>query len=83
MSTEVPQESVLGPVLSYWPINDLELGFSSEVAAFVDDTTLFRMAKIQADCEELQRVFEGVYPCWVNAMGHKMANELQCKQMLR
>ena len=36
-------------------MNDLELGVSSEVARFADDTKLFKVVKTQRDCEELQR----------------------------
>lgn len=36
--------------------NELEKGLNSEVAKFADDTVLFRVIKMEADCEDLQEI---------------------------
>lgn len=36
--------------------SELEKGLSSEVAKFADDTVLFRVIKMKADCEDLQEI---------------------------
>lgn len=51
-----------GLVLFNWFINYLEGGVNSEVARFAGDTELFRMVKINADCEEAKNSS----PDWVN-----------------
>ena len=45
----------MGPILFNLLINDLELGVTSEVATFEDDTKLLKVVKTQRDYEELQR----------------------------
>lgn len=37
-------------------ISELEKGLNSEVANFADDTVLFRVIKMKADCEDLQEI---------------------------
>lgn len=34
-------------------INNVELGLSNMVASSADDTQLFKMVKVQVDCEDL------------------------------
>jgi len=36
--------------------SELEKGLNSEVAKFADDTVLFRVIKMKADCEDLQEI---------------------------
>lgn len=54
VSSGVPQDSVLGPVLFLLYINDLPTGISSEVRLFSDDTVLFRQICCPDDHHRLQ-----------------------------
>ena len=44
----------MGSILFKLFIKDLELGVSSEVAKFANDTKLFKAVKTKRDCEEHQ-----------------------------
>ena len=51
---EVPQGSVLGPILFLIYINDLEDDISSKVLKFADDTKVFRKVTNVTDKQSLQ-----------------------------
>lgn len=54
VTSGVPQGSVLGPVLFFIFINDLEDAVSSEVWKFADDTKMCRAVSCYDDCSKLQ-----------------------------
>ena len=53
--SEVPQGSVLGPVLFLIFINDLDIELGSSVMKFADDTKIYRPVNSISDCQDLQR----------------------------
>ena len=50
----VPQGSVLGPIIFFFYINDLEEGVTGKIAKFADNTKLFRKTKEIGDKQNLQ-----------------------------
>ena len=79
MCSGVPQGSVLGPVLFLIFINDLDIGVSSDVLKFADDTKLFREVASKQDSicmkEDLNRLVE-----WAG-IWQMQFNESKCKVM--
>ena len=54
MISGVPQESVLGPILFLFYINDIPDGIHSTVRLFADDTIMYMSISKQEDGETLQ-----------------------------
>ena len=52
MKSEVPQGSVLAPVMFLIYVNDMTEGVSSYISLFVDDAKLQRKIGNHNDCEE-------------------------------
>ena len=55
VTSGVPQDTVLGPLLFLMYINDLPTGFSSTIRLFVDDCLLYRTITSPADSLHLQK----------------------------
>lgn len=54
VTSGVPQGSVLGPILFLVYINDLDLGLTSKLCKFADDSKLCRNVNLPSDCISLQ-----------------------------
>ena len=54
VTSEIPQGSVLGPILFVIYINDMPDDLSSEIFLFADDTKIFKEIKQKRDCDFLQ-----------------------------
>ena len=57
VTSEVPQGSVLGPILFLLYINDLPENIHSEVRLFAGDTAVYLTIDSKADCQTLQQDF--------------------------
>ena len=64
--SEVPQGTVLGPLLFVIFITDIDAGMlSTKIASFADDTRIMKEIRTGTDCEELQTDLEKMY-FWVH-----------------
>ena len=61
VTSGVPQGSVLGPLLFVIYINDIELGISSNIRKFADDTKLFWKVGNEERCEQLRADLRKLY----------------------
>ena len=78
VTSGVPQNSILGPVLFSLYVNDFPDGIkSSHVAMFADDTKLFKSIKSVQDNEKLQSDLRHL-ETWSEDSGLKF-NETKCK----
>ena len=57
VSSEVPQSSVMGPILFLLYINDLPDSLQSQVRLFADDTAVYLTVEGQSDSKKLQKDF--------------------------
>ena len=56
VTSDVPQGSLLGPVLFFIYINDLPLVVSSKIGFFADDKYIYCIIKSKQDITALQRI---------------------------
>ena len=61
MRSGVPQGTVLGPILFLILINDIDIGISSRVSLFADDTRIFKKVDTENDVEDLQSDLDKLY----------------------
>ena len=55
MTSGIPQDSLLGPILFIIYINNLPEAVESMVHTFADDTKIYRQIATKNDCDELQK----------------------------
>ena len=79
VTSGVPQGSVLGPLLFLIYINDLDLGVSSKISKFADDTKLGGKALTNGDCEIIQKDLDNL-SIWSDKWLLKF-NKDKCKVM--
>ena len=66
VSSSVPQESILGPLLFLVYINDFPLAVKCNCGIFTDDSILHRKVTSESDCEDLQTDLHSAYD-WCNS----------------
>ena len=59
--TEVPQGTVLGPVLFLVLISDISNNVDSNITSFADDTKVFATINNPSDCDDLQSDLDNIY----------------------
>ena len=79
MDSEVPQGTVLGPLLFFIHINDLPEVVSSQVRLFADDCLLYRKIRSLQDQLQLQKNLKSLEN-WASTWGMK-SNAIKCYKM--
>ena len=79
VTSGVPQESVLGPLLFLMYINDIDVGLTSSVRLFADDCAVFRVITCKMDCDALQSDLNRLYH-WTQ-LWQLTFNQSKCKVM--
>ena len=78
--SEVPQGSVLGPILIVLYINDLPENVHSKVKMFADDTKVYRPINTVSDQASLQQDLNSLQ-CWSEKWLNLRFNASKCKRM--
>ncbi len=78
VTSGVPQESVLAPIMFVIYMNDMTEGVTSYMNMFADDAKLLRRVTNEEDCVALNQDLDGISE-WVTKMGNNIQHEkVQC-----